>query len=376
MLSSGQTEQLLMLFTLCRRSLPLFALFLLVIKAHAAPITDAIAAARAHVHEHLAPRAPGLSIAIGRDGKILWSEGFGFADVAARMPVTPQTRFRIGSVSKPLTAVGLMLLVEQGKIDLDVDIHQYVPDYPDKGAPITTRELAGHLAGIRHYRGAEFLSNRHYDSVRAGLKIFENDPLLFTPGEKYFYSSYGFNLISMVMESAAHKNYLNYMQQAVFTPLQMTNTVPDEATSEALQCSCFYQLKPGTTNFVIAPAVDNSYKWASGGFLSTPEDLVHFGFAMLHPGFLKRASLDAMFTSQKTEAGKATGYGIGWFIIRDAKGHPVWSHSGGAVGGSTILQIHPDTGLVVAFAFNYENALDKESIQLMTDDFSTLADLN
>jgi CubicO group peptidase (beta-lactamase class C family) len=363
-----------MTLTLFSRARFAVAIVLLVATAHAASLADAIDAARSEVRQNLASKAPGFAIAIGRDGKILWSEGFGFADLANQKPVTPQTRFRIGSVSKPLTAAGLMLLVEQDKINLDGDIHKYVPDFPDKGAPITIRELAGHLAGIRHYRGDEFSSDRHYDSVQAGLKIFQDDPLLFQPGEKYSYSSYGFNLLSVAMESAAHEKFRDWMQQAVFTPLQMNHTSPDEARHEPPQCTCFYQLGAGQTNFVPAPSVDNSYKLASGGFLSTPEDLVHFGFAMLHPGFLKRASLDTMFASQKTAAGQSTGYGIGWFIRRDLHGHRLWSHSGGAIGGSSDLLIYPDSGLVIAMASNYEDTQDQagNSIQSVADDFTIL----
>src|SRR5215469_10998399 len=129
-----------------------FAVVLFVSGARADSLTDAIDAARTEICQHLASKAPGFSIAIGRDGKIVWSEGFGFADIANRKSVTPRTQFRIGSVAKPLTAAGLMLLVEQGKIDLDADIHKYVADFPDKGAVITIRELGGHVAGIRHYR--------------------------------------------------------------------------------------------------------------------------------------------------------------------------------------------------------------------------------
>jgi serine beta-lactamase-like protein LACTB, mitochondrial len=350
------------------------AIVLLAATAHAASLADAIDAARSEVRQNLASKAPGFAIAVGRDGKILWSEGFGFADLANHKPVTPQTQFRIGSVSKPLTAIGLMLLVEQDKIDLDGDIHKYVPDFPDKGAPITIRELAGHLAGIRHYRGDELYSNRHYNSGKAGLKIFQDDPLLFKPGERFSYSSYGFNLISVAMESAAHEKFRDWMQQAVFTPLQMNNTIPDEARREPPQCTRFYQLGEDKTNFVLAPSVDNSYKLASGGFLSTPEDLVRFGFAVLHPGFLKRASLDTMFTSQKTAAGQSTGYGIGWFIRRDQHGNRLWSHSGGAVGGSADLLIYPDSGLVIAIASNYEDTQDQasNSIQSIADDFTVL----
>jgi serine beta-lactamase-like protein LACTB, mitochondrial len=346
------------------------AVMVVVAGARAGSFADEIEAARAEIRKNVASKAPGVSIAIGQDGKIVWSEGFGFADLANRKPVTPQTEFRIGSVSKPFTAVGLMLLVEQGKIDLDTDIHKYIRDFPDKGAAITPRELGGHLAGIRAYHGKEFFSNRHYDLLRTGLKIFQDDPLLSKPGEKYSYSSYGFNLIGVAMESVARDTFTNYMQQAVFTPLRMSNTLPDEAGHEPAECSRFYILDD-KTNFVLGPLVDNSYKWPSGGFLSTPEDLVRFGMAMLQPGFLKPGSFDTMFTSQKTTAGKSIGYGIGWGIGKDAHGEPRWCHFGGAVGGSAALLLYPDHHLVIAIASNYEDALEHadNSIQLIKDDF-------
>src|SRR2546421_4022268 len=132
------------------------------------------------------------------------------------MPVTAETQFRIGSVSKPITAVAVALLYEQGKLDLDAPVQRYVPSFPDEGFPITTRQLAGHLAGIRHYRGDEFLLNRRFTSVLAGLTIFQGDSLLFPPGTKFSYSTYGWNLISAVVEAAAGRGFLSYMGRQVF----------------------------------------------------------------------------------------------------------------------------------------------------------------
>jgi CubicO group peptidase (beta-lactamase class C family) len=282
--------------------------------------------------------------------------------------------FRIGSVSKPLAAAGLMLLVEKGKVELDVDIHRYVPDFPDKGYPITTRQLAGHLAGIRHYRGNEVYLNRHFVNVREGLRIFENDPLLFVPGEKYSYSSYGFNLISMVMEAAAGKDFLSYMASDVFTPLGMTNTEPDDATRVIAQRTLFYKAK-ASGGFELEPAVDNSYKWASGGFLSTPEDLVRFGSALLQPGFLTHDTLNALLTPQKTSDGKETGYGIGWEITKDKNGHLIWMHTGGSVGGTTILLIRPDVRIVLAITANCtDSPLSKNHPAAIVETFSALFD--
>jgi serine beta-lactamase-like protein LACTB, mitochondrial len=348
---------------------PLLLVFSL---AYASSLPEVEAEVRSRILADFAPKVPGLSVAVGQDCKIIWSEGFGFADLEAKTPVTPQTLFRIGSVSKPLTAAGLILLVEKGKVDLDVDIHHYVPDFPDKGHRITTRQLAGHLAGIRHYQEEEFYLNRHYANVREGLRIFENDPLLSVPGEKYAYSSYGFNLISMVMEASAGKDFLSYMGGAVFTPLGMTNTIPDDATRVIPLRTRFYKAKAGG-GFELEPDVDNSYKWASGGFLSTPEDLVRFGSAHLQPGFLTRASLDSLFTSQTTSNGKKTGYGMGWDIRKDKHGHPVWMHTGGSVGGTSILLIQADSRVVLAMTANCSDApMDKTKPAATIEAFSAL----
>jgi serine beta-lactamase-like protein LACTB len=321
----------------------------------------------AEVREQFLHRTPGLAVAAAVDGKIVWSEGFGLADLDRKKPVTPRTLFRIGSISKPLTAAGLMLLVEQGKLNLDADIHRYYPGFPDKGVVITTRQLAGHLAGIRHYRGLEFLLNKHFATVRDGLKIFEEDPLESRPGEKFSYSSYGWNLISQVMEGASKEEFLGYMGKAVFKPLGMTNTMPDQAGRELPERTSFYNLKAGG-GFETAPAVDNSYKWAGGGFLSTPEDLVRFGMAHLQAGFLRSESLDTLFTSQKTSDGKQTGYGVGWFVLKDKHGHRVMTHTGGSVGGTSVLVIHPDSRVVVAMTSNCTTTpFDKEHVAAITE---------
>src|SRR5213075_3113667 len=163
-------------------------------------------AARARAHaiacEKLAPNIPGFALAVAVDGRIVWSEAFGYANLATKRPTTPTTQFRIGSVSKPLTADAVAQLYEAGKLDLDAPVQRYVPTFPDKGAPITTRLLGGHLAGIRHYQGDEFTLNKPFPNVTAGLSIFQNDSLVAPPGTRFSYSTYGFNLVSAVVEGA------------------------------------------------------------------------------------------------------------------------------------------------------------------------------
>ncbi len=334
-----------------------------------APYAVASENANLQAKEWLSRGIPGLALAVAVDGKIVYSEGFGYADLEERVPVWPTTKFRIGSISKPLTAAALMELVEAGKVDLDAPVQKYVPSFPDKGAVITVREVAGHLGGIRHYQGDEFEIQKHYGSVQEGLKIFENDPLVAPPGTKFSYSSYGFNLISAVVESAAGEEFLSYMQGHVFTPLGLAHTAADQNTKIVEQRSRFYELaKDGQAEN--APYVDNSYKWAGGGFLSTAEDLVRFGSALMEPGFLKAATLKTMFTPQKTKTGEPTEYGIGWFVHKSQSGKLVCEHAGGSVGGTSQLIIYPETRVVVALVTNLSgNRWKREEVEAIAEKF-------
>ena len=327
--------------------------------------------ARAIAKEWLARGIPGFNVAVAIDGQIVYSEGFGYADLEERVPATQITKFRIGSVSKPLTSAALMKLVEQGKIELDAPIQKYVPSFPDKGAVITVRMLAGHLGGIRHYKEGEVDSQKHYDNVVDGLERFKDDPLVVPPGTKFSYSSYGYNLLSAAIQSAAGRPFLEFEQEQVFTPLGLLNTVADQPAEIVPQRARFYTgIKDKATQN--AMFVDNSYKWAGGGFISTSEDLVRFGSALLRPGYLKVESLALLFTPQKTKDGKETRYGMGWFIGKSKSGKRIFEHSGGSVGGSSELILYPDSHLVVAFVCNFSGDVDGwkgEEVQALGEAF-------
>ena len=313
---------------------------------------DVPAGTVAHVQKWMEEsEIPGLAICVSCDGEIVWSEGFGFANIEHRVPVYPdKTRFRIGSISKSLTAMGLGILMDQGKIDLDDPVQTYVPYFPEKEYPVTTRQVAGHIAGIRHYKGIEYLSDKRYPSVREGLGIFMNDPLLFEPGTEYFYSSYGFNLLSAVIEGASGENFLDFMHEKVFSPLGMKFTVQDLTDSILSDRAAPYSMNHG--NITNAPHVDNSYKWAGGGFLSTAEDLVKFGNAMLSDTILSKNTIKELVTSQKTSDGNNTGYGLGFLSDTIETGIIYFGHGGGSVGGMSRLAIYPEERVVMAIVTN------------------------
>jgi CubicO group peptidase (beta-lactamase class C family) len=296
-------------------------------------------------------KVPGSAIAVMKNGKVIWSAGFGYADLEQQVPATAKTAFRVGSISKSLTSVALGRLVQEGKLDLDQPVQRYVPTFPQKQWPITVRQVAGHIAGIRHYNPGEFESARHYPTVTEGLTIFQDDSLLFEPGTRYSYSSYGWNLISAVIEGASGEPFLDYMRKNVFLPAKMVSTVPEYADS-IIPWRAHNYVRGPDKQVLNAQYVDNSYKWAGGGFLSTTEDLLRFGEALRTGTLLKPETTQQLWTSLKLKDGKETGYGIGWSVGKDLQGHRYYGHTGGSMGATSNLRIYPDDGIVIVLLVN------------------------
>ena len=196
---------------------------------------------------------PGLSVAVAVDGEIVWAEGFGWADVEGRTPVTPLTRFRLGALSKPLTAVAAALLHDRGRLDLDAPIQRYVPAYPQKQWTVTTRQLLGDVAGVHRIRGDnnDAMPGNHCDNLGEAVAMLADDPLLFEPGTQHRYSIWGWVLVSAVVEGAAGEPFSRFMAHQVFEPLAMTRTVVAE-TAGLDSAHPFYapraMLRPGSAS--------------------------------------------------------------------------------------------------------------------------------
>jgi CubicO group peptidase (beta-lactamase class C family) len=292
--------------------------------------------------------APGLSVAIAANGKLVWSESCGFADRARRIPVTRTTHFRVGSLSKPFTAATAARLAQLGRLDMDTDIRRYVPAFPSARPRVSARQLGGHLGGIRHYQGAAEAVNRtHYRSLADSLTVFIDDPLVAEPGTRFSYSSYGFDLLGAAVESAASVPFAKAVRRTLLGPLDLRQTSIGGVAPGGTR---FYEVT-NDRRAVSAPPIDLSDRYPSGGFLSTAEDLVRLGLGVTDRRFLNAASQKLLFTSQRTTGGAATGYGFG-FEVHPSPFGVVAGHTGNVVGGTSFLLIHPKTRVIVALTTN------------------------
>ncbi|MGD2122205.1 MAG: serine hydrolase domain-containing protein [Gemmatimonadota bacterium] len=314
---------------------------------------------------------PGASIALGV-GEFTRFEGFGWANIEAKTPVTPETRFRIGSVSKVLTAAAMGLMVEAGDVDLDAVIQEYVPEFPRKEYPITLRHLATHQAGIHHYRGDEALSNRRFGSVLEAISVFAEDPLVAEPGSAFNYSTYGYTLLSAALERASGQTFLDLMQERVLEPIGMTHTGPEISGSLHPDQAVGYE--PDYAGGVrIPPETDLSNKWAGGGYVSNAADLLRFARAHLTGSFLRQETLELLWQEQTTADGTPTGHGIAWQTgvmetggeadgeadgetAGEADGRRFVAAGGNAIGGTTVMVAFPDEEVVMVFMTNIGNA--------------------
>lgn len=332
--------------------------------------------------------APGVVIGVSVDGQIIWEEGFGYSNVENRIPCHVSTTMRIASISKPITASFLATLWEEGKVDLDRPVQEYVTYFPEKKfngkkVDITTRQLASHVSGIRHYKkkdqvekeknktggtsdseSPEFYIKERYDSLKKSIDIFKDDELFFEPGTSFLYTTHGYTLLSAVIEEVVGKPFTQVMLN-YFRLLGLNNTHLDEVKQIIYNRSSYYTKEKKRGMLVNAELTDNSYKWAGGGFVSTVEDLLKFGNIMLYSyqqtdrdkkGHLKKEIVREMWTPAKNTKMSWSinaGYGLGWTVvpkmdvIGGVEGQKFYvGHGGGAVGASSVLVIVPDEDTV------------------------------
>jgi CubicO group peptidase (beta-lactamase class C family) len=297
-----------------------------------------------------ADRIPGLSCAVVGGDQLLYSRGFGRSDVENDVPATEHTVYRLASISKPVAAVLALQLVEQGRLDLDRDVHGLVEEWPKKRWPVTTRQLLGHLGGVRHYL-REGESTRHYPNQRQGLERFASDPLLHEPGSKYRYSTYGFNLVAAVVETVHDRSFASVLAKHIAAPSGAPSLQDDDQRRIIRHRAQGYVLRGGRLQN--SQLMDSSYKLGGGGLCSSAPDLARFAQALMAGRLVSDETLATMWTSQRTSDGEATGYGMG-FTVRELGGEPLIGHSGAQSRVSTMLLMLPERRIGVVVMCNLE----------------------
>lgn len=326
--------------------------------AQAAGAQRALIAGRQHTG------APALSAAVSIDGKPVWRGAVGLADVEAGIPAGFDTRFRLGSTSKAVTAVGVGVLLDRGKLDMA----QPIPNFPQA---VTLGQVMSHRAGIRDYGLClcfpvwEHENRRHFASIDQEVAIVAKSPLLFKPGSQFAYTSLGYNLTGAAIEKASGQTYGAYMNQAVFTPLHMTHTSLDETGSAG-----FYETKDGY--YKRAFRVDNSIRWPSGGIVSTPTDMLAVGNAMLDDRLLSARTRQLLVTvpeQGRTPGGKIYAYGWrhgNWSIYDGKLTLDSYTHAGTAVGSTSVFVVLPERHLVLSLMMN-KGGEDVDALSAVAD---------
>jgi CubicO group peptidase (beta-lactamase class C family) len=304
-----------------------------------------------YIHERMErEHIPGLSLAVVHDGKIVKACGYGYADLERNVRATPQTVYQLASVSKQFTAAGIMLLVQDGKIDLDAPLSTYISGTPDTWKEITIRELLTHTSGMAR-EPADKSGRTYRDDIPEDemLRIAESMPLLTPPGTRYSYSNLGYNLLGMVIERVSGKPYAQYMHDRIFGPVGMTATRLNDLHAILKNRACGYQW--ANDRLRGAETISPTHYFGAGGIISNVLDLARWDMALYNESPLTSASRSTMWSKMPLKDGKTSDYGFGW-NVSSVKGHDNLNHDGLLDGFQTFFTRYPKDSLSVIVLLN------------------------
>ena len=294
----------------------------------------------------------GASISVGYQDQIVFSQGFGLMDKDLGLPTQPDTKFRIYSVSKHITAAAIAKLWEDKKLELDSPISKYLPLIDQKLKNITTRQLVGHTSGVRAYREGEWqlFSNAPCSNPFEAMWLFGSDSLLFQPGEKFEYTTYGYVILSAIIEKVSGMNFMDYLNQSFFFPLGIESVNLDNRDLEDPKRSKSYEFWQGV--MYDERYANNVCKYGAGGLSASPESIVRFDLALLNGLLVDSATIELILSSMKLKNDEPTGYGFGLELETDSLGNFLAWHSGRSRGGRNGLVIYPKQKLVIMISAN------------------------
>lgn len=294
---------------------------------------------------------PGASFAISKNGKLIYSEAMGLASTDLEVPATRNTKFRIADVSEVFTSLIYQLMVEDGTLHPDSSVRSYLPDFPEKNFDIKLENLVHHTSGIREPAGEEINWRGLNISLQKGIENFKDDPLVTPPGEDQFTSAFNYNLLGAIMEKATGKRFHEILKNYVTDTLHLENTVIDNPFISIKNRSDFYDYNY-IAQVVYATFRDMRYRAPSQGLLSTSEDMVKLGNAILYSDYISDEIKNGLFKPVPLSDEKETMMANGWMLLKNRQGTDIYGRSGEVTGGSAVLLIIPKYNLVFACAIN------------------------
>jgi CubicO group peptidase (beta-lactamase class C family) len=334
----------------------LSALFLALSPAWAAPASGDVATALDRYLSKAYPAAePGAAVLVEKDGKVLLRKGYGMANLEHGVPISPETVFEVGSVTKQFTAAAILMLQERGKLSVEDDITKHLTDFPTQGKKVTIHNLLTHTSGIPSYTGMEeWIPKMREDMpVDQLIGFFRGKPFEFDPGTKWKYDNSGYVLLGVIIEKASGKSYERFVEDEIFQPLGMTHSYYGSWTDVIPHRAAGYDKE--NDRFVNTPYLSMTQPYAAGSLMSTVDDLALWDEALSTGKLLKKESLDQMYTSGTLTSGQLTRYGYGW-TFHDLAGKKVIEHGGDINGFSCDVLRIPDAKLLVVVLTNTTEA--------------------
>lgn len=296
------------------------------------------------------------AVLLARDGRVLLKRGYGMADLEQSVPCSTKTKFRLASLSKQFTAMGVLILQHQGRLSVDDPVSLHIPDCPAAWSGITIHHLLTHTSGIPNFTSfPDYLRRMPFpSSLLETIARFRDMPLDFPPGERYSYSNSGYAVLAYVIERVSGQAYGELLRNAIFEPLGMANTGCDSATPVIKARARGYATGPN--GFVNAAYIDMSIHTGNGSLYSTLDDMLKWDQALYTEKLVPLRLLDLAFTPFKGN------YGYGW-LIDNRHGRLRISHTGGINGFSTHIARYPHDRACVILLSNVEGA----NVEAMAD---------
>jgi D-alanyl-D-alanine carboxypeptidase len=303
--------------------------------------------------------APGAAVLLAQDGEILYRRGIGMANLEHQVPLLPDMPFPLASLTKPLTATAILMLVESGQLALTDPLDRLLPDYPTDETTVTLEHLLTHTSGIPEYTELpEWWTICRQDvPVDRLTDLFKTLPRAFAPGTRWSYSNSGYILLGAIIEEVSGTPYAEFLAEHVFAPLGMSSTFYEPAASRIIP-HMVSGYSRASSACVHAECVSLSHFYAAGGLISTLDDLARWFTALYSGNLLGAETLRRMWTPSMLADGRSSRYGYGWWVS-ECQGHPAAEHYGSLPGYANYLLALPDDGILVIILSNDDGKLNR-----------------